>query len=437
MQRAEEEARCMRPMAERKTPIAVVVQRYGEEITGGSEYLARVVAERLAERHDVTVLTTCALDYVTWRNELPPGEQKLNGVRVLRFPTDQERDLAAFNAFAEPLYERPHDDEAEIEFLRRQGPFVPRLIEYLRQARGQFQAVAYFTYLYYPTYWGLRETQERSILIPTAHDEPALRLGIFTHVFTAPRAFVFCSHAEEAMVRERFDLGSRPTWVAGIGVSTPDPLPDVESFRIRYDVRGAYVLYAGRIDAGKGCAEMLDYYVQYRRRVRGSAELILIGRLAMKAPRIPGVRHLGFLRESEKLAAMAGARCLVCPSRYESLSIVLLEGFSLDTPALVNAASPVLLDHCRRSNAGLYYSNAEEFVEALDLLVREKDVRDALGGRGRRYVREQYAWPVVIDRYQRALATVMSEHAIRDERSTIDDHARWQRTAEKPFSRLK
>ena len=53
--------------------LAVVVQRYGLDINGGAELHARYVAEQLARHAEVEVLTTCARDYVTWRNELPAG----------------------------------------------------------------------------------------------------------------------------------------------------------------------------------------------------------------------------------------------------------------------------------------------------------------------------------------------------------------------------
>mgnify|MGYP000125570403 FL=1 len=60
--------------------VAFVVQRYGPDVTGGSEALARAVAERLTATHRVTVFTTCARDYVTWRNELPEGHDRQDGV---------------------------------------------------------------------------------------------------------------------------------------------------------------------------------------------------------------------------------------------------------------------------------------------------------------------------------------------------------------------
>jgi glycosyltransferase involved in cell wall biosynthesis len=388
-------------------PVAIVVQRYGEDVTGGSESLARALAERLAARRPVTVFTSCARDYVTWRNKYPEGGARIAGVEVLRFASGEERDLDGFNAFSDRLYGKPHTEEDEHLWLRRQGPFVPGLVERLRQRKDEFAAVLFFTYLYYPTYWGLKAAPERAILVPTTHDEPALGLRVFEEVFAAPRAFAFLTRAEEALVRSRFAVGERPALVAGMGIEAP-PAPDVEAFRIRHDVRGPYILYAGRIDAGKGCAEMLSFYERHREACRGAAELLLIGRLAMPEPRQPGVRYLGYLSEAEKHAAMAGARAVVCASPYESLSIVLLEAFALGTPGLVNARSPVLKDHCVRANAGLYYTTAEEFSEGLELLAQEEGLRRALGENGRRYVEAEYRWDAVLERYERLIEAVGS-----------------------------
>jgi glycosyltransferase involved in cell wall biosynthesis len=391
----------------RRTSLAFVVQRYGAEVTGGSEALARAVAERLLPFHDVTVFTTCARDYVTWRNELPAGEHEESGVRVRRFPVEEERDLAAFNAFAEPLYRRPRTHEEEIEFLRRQGPAAPSLVEALRAEKDRFAAVVFFTYLYYPTYWGLRAAPERSVLVPTTHDEPPLAFGVYREVFERPRAFAFLTPAEQELVRARFGTGRRPAAVAGMGVDVPVP-GDLAAFRARHGLRGPYALYAGRIDAGKGCAAMLAHHEIYRRGREGAAELVLIGRLAMPEPRQEGVRYLGFLPEEEKATAMAGAAAVVCPSPYESLSIVLLEGLALGTPGLVNAGSAVLKEHCLRSNAGLFYGDGDEYAEALDLLVREEALRAALGANGRRYVDAEYRWSVVLDRWRGLLEAVAS-----------------------------
>jgi glycosyltransferase involved in cell wall biosynthesis len=386
--------------------VAFVVQRYGRAVTGGSESLAREVAERLAADYAITVYTSCAVDYVTWRNELPEGESEEGGVAVRRFPAVAERDLAAFNAYSETLYRGTPSRADELEWLRRQGPEVPALVEALAADADRCHAVVFFTYLYYPTYWGLARAGRRSLLVPTTHDEPPLRFSIYRDVFSRPRALAFLTGPEEELVRSRFELGGRPAAVTGIGID-PWVAGDLEGFRRRHGLERPYALYAGRIDAGKGCAEMVSHYAAYRAG-GGTADLVLIGTLAMELPDVAGVRYLGFLSEEDKRAAVAGASVAVCSSPFESLSIALLEAFAAEVPGLVNARSAVLKDHCLRANAGLFYETADEFAAALDLLVTDGALRRALGASGRRYVDERYRWDAVLDRY-RALIEAAAE----------------------------
>jgi glycosyltransferase involved in cell wall biosynthesis len=385
--------------------VAFVVQRYGVGVAGGSESLARAVAERLGPTHRVTVFTTCALDYVTWRNELPEGRAEENGVTVRRFPVEEERNLAAFNAFSETLYDRPHTREDELQWLRRQGPYVPELVQTLGKEAERYVAVVFFTYLYYPTCLGLRAAPQRAVLVPTAHDEPPLRFELYREVFSLPRAFAFLTSAEERLVRGRFELGTVPAMVAGMGVEVPDAV-DVESLRARHHLDRPWILYAGRIDAGKGCAEMLSFYKRYRRKAAQAPDLVLIGRQALPDIGGKGVRYLGYLPEGEKAAAIAGAQAVVCPSPYESFSIVLLEGMALGVPGLVNARSEVMKDHCLRSDAGLFYEDADEFEEALALLVGQPSLRRALGANGRSYVEQHYRWDIVLGRWRSLLDRV-------------------------------
>ncbi len=154
----------------------------------------------------------------------------MNGVEVRRFPSVSERDLDAFNVLSEPLYRGPRSHDDEIEWLRRQGPEVPALVEALAAEADRFHAVVFFTYLYYPTYWGLKAAPRRSVLVPTTHDEPPLRFSIYDEMFARPRAFAFLTAPEEALVRSRFEIGGRPAAVAGIGIDMPGPA-DTAGFR--------------------------------------------------------------------------------------------------------------------------------------------------------------------------------------------------------------
>ena len=91
-----------------------------------------------------------------------------------------------------------------MEWLKRQGPWVPGLIEYLRRQHQQYDVLVFFTYLYAPTVLGLEIAPARSILVPTAHDEPAIRLEIFKEVFRKPAALCYLTDSERRFVEMQF-----------------------------------------------------------------------------------------------------------------------------------------------------------------------------------------------------------------------------------------
>src|SRR4029079_10157708 len=176
-------------------------------------------------------------------------------------------------------------------------------------------------------------------------------------------------------------------------------------FRRRHRLHGPIVLYGGRIDPGKGCEELIQYFGEYVKE-GGTATLVLMGVKLMSLPEEPYIRFAGLLSDRERLQALEAATVVVCPSPYESLSLLALEALSVGSPILVNARSPVLVEHCVRSNGGLYYADGDEFVECLKLLVGDERLRAAMGRNGRDYVRKNYRWDVVLGKYERVFAKI-------------------------------
>ncbi len=389
--------------------LAVVVQRYGAELNGGAEQHARYVAEHLARHVEVEVLTTCATDYITWRNELDPGVERVNGIPVRRFPVSRERDVDVFSRRSTQVFEEPHSVAAELAWLRSEGPTSPSLINHLRRHGDAYDYCIFFSYRYYHAYHGIRMAGPRAVLVPTAERDPALGLRIFGGSFRRVRALMYNSYEERALINAVSNNDAVPGVVVGIGSEVPAH-PEPQRFRQTTGIEGPVLIYVGRIDENKGCRELFDYFQRYLR-VSPPLTLVLIGNTVMPIPTHPRIRHLGYVTDQEKFDAMAAADLLVMPSQYESLSMVTLEAWALGRPVLANGRCDVLCGQCIRSNGGLYYASYEEFAETLRSIVSSSALRTALGVNGRAYFNAHYTWPVIERKYLDMLDRLNREDA--------------------------
>ncbi len=380
------------------TRVAFVVQRYGLEVSGGAELLCRQVVERLAPSLDIEVLTTCAQDYVTWENAYPAGLDTVNGIPVRRFPNIRTRE-ERFGERSAWLYSHRHSLQDEWDWLEAQGPVAPELLHYIADHRTDYAAMVFFTYIYYPTALGLRLATERALFVPTAHDEPPIYLNIYQALFHAPRAILYNTVEEREFLIDLFGIDYIPGDVVGVGVDVPEQV-DAAAFRQQYGLQVPYVTYVGRISPSKSCDVMIDHFVRYKKSHPGPLTLLLVGRSEIPIPERPDIVTLGFVSDEDKFNAIAAAELFLLPSKLESLSMVFLESLALGTPVLCDGHSPVLRGHCLRSNAGLYYNDYAEFEAALELLLGNQRLRQAMALRGPAYVRRHYTWAQVLEKYQ-------------------------------------
>ena len=377
--------------------IAVAVQRYGADINGGAELHARYIAERLARHAQVEVVTTCARDYVTWRNERPAGVETVNGIPVRRFPVQRERKPGDFGRHSERVFVHRHSIADELAWLDSEGPASRGLVDYLA-GNDAFDWVILFSYRYYHAYHAARRLASKAVLVPTAERDPAVALRIFGPVFRSVRAIMYNSHEERAMIEAASGNSDVPGVVVGVGSEIPER-SDAGRFRKKFGIERPFALYIGRIDENKGCKELFDYYRRYASTFPRGLDLVLIGSAVMTVPNHPRIHHLGFLGDEDKFDALAASDLLIMPSYFESLSMVALEAWAMGKPVLANGRCDVLKGQCIRSGAGLYYESYEEFAEALFALESNGPLHAKLGRNGRDYFREQYTWPVIERKY--------------------------------------
>ncbi len=388
--------------------LGFVIQRYGTEVTGGAESLCRWVAERMQKYFDVEILTTCALDYLTWDNYFPPGKTTVNSVIVHRFPTDSPRDMLKFNVYAKRVFANSQRSLVdELTWIQLQGPLSASLLSYLKDHEDEYDLFIFVTYSYLTTFLGVQLVSQKSLLIPTAHDEPHFHLSIFQPIFHLPQGIIYCTAEEKRLVQRQWRNEQVPCCIAGAGLEStsvedtvaPPYAADDYAADNTFDFPEPYLLYIGRVDVMKGCRELLTFFLRYLDERDADLHLVLLGKQRMEIPDHPNIHAPGFVTNRQKDDAIRGAAFVINPSEYESLSLLILESWQLGTPVLVNGNSEVLVEHCLTSNGGLYYSNYNEFALCVDLLLSNGQLRKALGTHGQQYVEHHYSWGTVEKTY--------------------------------------
>ena len=378
--------------------VAFVVQRCGLEVNGGAESLCLMIAQKMSKYWDIEILTTCALDYITWKNHYTAGVDNIQGVTIRRFPVTQQRDIKAFNRLSDNI--SPRLQQASIEeqeaWMQAQGPFSLEMITYVKNHQHEYDAFIFFTYLYATTYFILPLVAQKAYLAPLAHNEWTIYMNMWDKFFEKPRGFIFNTLEELNFLKARFPKAKLEGPIAGVGIDVPSTC-NPDEFRQKYNINQPFFLYVGRIDPSKGCQELFTYFLNLSKKESASTKLVLLGKPAMPIPKHPDIITLGFVDEQTKWDALAACDLLIMPSPYESLSIVLLEAWSIGKAVLVNGKCDVLVGQCRRAQGGVWYTSEDEFQVAIEIINQE--VRLQLGRQGKKFVENNYRWHSIEQKY--------------------------------------
>lgn len=395
-----------------KKKIGIIVQRYGLDINGGAEYHARLIAEKIAPYFDIEVFTSTAFDYITWEHHYTEEEEIINGIPVHRFKVGKPRDPKIFGDIQEFIFNKEHTIEDELKWLEEEGPYVPDLLETLEQREKEFDYFIFFSYRYYHSYWGLKKFKRKAVLVPTAEHDEVVYLRLFKDLFHLPGAIVYNSHEEKEIIHKVSGNEAVLGDIVGVGSEVPDTF-STQSFRDTFDIQGEYFVYIGRLDENKGVPRLLEYYLRLLEEEDIDLTLVLMGKSVIDIPEHPRIRYLGFMADEDKFNGLKGAEFLVIPSQFESLSMVALEAWAVGKPVVANGRTEVLQGQCRRSNAGLWYTNYEEFKEIVLLLVQNERMKEIMGRNGETFFQTHYAWPVIENKYLKIIEKLEKKCATR------------------------
>ncbi|MBD3363271.1 glycosyltransferase [Candidatus Dojkabacteria bacterium] len=386
-----------------KDKILFVIQRYGADVHGGAEWHCRQIAEKLTDRYKVEVATTKAQDYTTWRNHYKKDIEELNNVLIRRFQNDRER--AKDHSHTEALLRSNVNDlSLNVKWIIDQGPVSSELIEFLKKNHHDYKKVIIFQYLYTISYFAMKVVPaEKIIFVPLAHDEPQVRYPVFRESFRKPEMIVFNSEIEKNLATKTHFIKEKKSVVAGVGIDTMNVnARDITDFKEKYGVDN-YLIFLGRIDPAKRVDILINDFILYKKNYPSDLKLVLVGRKVKEMTKDKDVVETGYVSEKEKYSAIAGCTALVNPSPYESLSLIVLEAFFMKRPIIVNAFCEVLKYHCLKSDGGLWYETHLEFDEVVNYLLENPDISEQMGKNGYKYVKEHYAWDVVMEKWYKVL----------------------------------
>ena len=396
--------------------IAIINQRYGLEVNGGSELYSRQIAERLKAKYEVEVLTSCAVEYVKWSNYYKEGIEDINGVTVRRFKTEHERVPKIFSALDSQMLSNPDaPEELSDQWIEHMGPYCPELVEYVDKHQDEYEAIIVVTYLYYTAVKSIVRIKNKAIFIPTAHQEPFIHFDMYKKVFGAADAFIFLTDEEKELVHSIFHNEDVPYEVCGVGVDVPSEVSE-DRFRKKYSQYNLenYVIYVGRIDEGKDCPRLFKYFMEYKKRNKNNLKLVLMGKAVCDIPKHADIINLGFVTDEDKFDGISGAKALILPSKFESLSISVLEAMTLSRPVIVNGICDVLKGHCIKSNGGLYYKNFFEFEGCVNYILEHPHEYEIMCKNARKYVDDYFQWDDIMLKFDEIIKMLGDKNETKD-----------------------
>ena len=378
--------------------IGIVPARFGPKIVGGAEIVLRHIAEGLQGRGwDVEILTTAATDYFAWENDQPVGVREEDGLTVRRFEAVKSTPGTERSVLGHRMLAGDRLSLTEQERWMNDDVRVPDLYHHLLLHASEYRALVFGPYLFWPSYACSQVAPDKSLLWTCLHDEAAAYQDIYKPLLSGV-AGLFLQTEPEHELAHAIHPQLAPHAVVGCGVEVPESY-DPEGFRQKYGITGPYVLYAGRREGAKGWDELMTHF-SHAVLTRGlDLRLVTMGAGEVRPPAglEDRIIDVGFLPDEDRDDAYAGALAYVQPSRYEAFSRTIMESWLAGRPVVGIAEGGVVKHHVQTSEGGFVYDDADEFAEALAVLVNHPHLADEMGARGRDYVLARYQWDIVLD----------------------------------------
>jgi glycosyltransferase involved in cell wall biosynthesis len=409
-----------------------IVQNYHPAI-GGAELLTQNISVGLIERgHQITVLTSNAPSSEAYINSkvktFPPGIETISGVVVKRLPIVQLPTFVRriFDAIMLAFWQGrlPFNDLIRILWA---GPYIKGLRYEIMNSEADLLVATSFPFLHiYQAFSAARKRCSPFVVIPCTHPMDAW-------AFENPRHYRLLQECQAVITNTSYEkdylisrgVSGEKIHTVGLGI-----YPEHFNRAARGEFRGKYsigdeeriVLFTGRKAEGKGIRLLLRAMKRVWE-VHSGVKLVLAGSatefsrkvIGSEIARFPeGMRrniiNVDDFEESQKDSLYTDCDIFVLPSMVESFGIVFLEAWICGKPVIGCRTGPVVSVITEGQDGLLVrYGNVEELAATIMRLLKDADLRNKLGSKGREKVLERYTWDKIVSKMEAIYQTLIGE----------------------------
>ena len=387
---------------------------------GGTELLVQSVSEELVRQFgdEVTVFTTnCYSGDAFYTPGLPTmstGWEKINGVRVRRFPVYSALSRL-FYPFRPTLRKLRFPGNQYFRTLYN-GPIIPGLGKAIQEMEFDIVMASSFPLLHmYVALKAAHQTRRPCVLAGGLHPDDAWGFQRSMIYRAIQQADHYLAHTEfeRQYVIER---GAQPEKVSTVGLGV-DPTPfeatNPTEAKQRFSLNtGPVVGFIGQIGGHKGVDTLLKAMPLVWQEVP-ETQLLIAGAHTLFADVLEGlirqlppaeqakiVLHYNFTNE-EKPWLFAATDIFVYPSGFESFGIAFVEAWAVKKPVIgcKRGAVPWVID-AGRNGLLVEFQNEKQLAEAILQMLKNPDWACALGKAGYQKMISLYNWPETARRYR-------------------------------------
>jgi glycosyltransferase involved in cell wall biosynthesis len=379
---------------------------------GGAEsHVLHISKELLARQHDLKVYTTDLYMEIPFRH-MDSWNSSVDGVPVKRFKAYSLHGNMHY-VFVPSLTRAILKADVDIIHAHSYGYFQVNAAAFNRKLR----TVPFVLTPHYHPQWSMWGGARRKKL------RRFYDIVFAEKVIQSVDIIIGVSHHEIELMHNAINFDeSRVRYIPnGIDFNKFTPIPSPEPFLKKFDIKGPFVLYVGRLASNKGLMVLVKAAAKV---LKSNPELqfVLVGEdEGMKVKLEKELKSLGIHNkflftghitdEELFLSAFAACEMLVLPSEYEAFGIVLLEALACKKPCVAARVGGVPEALGKENTTGLLveYGDAEGLADALEELHSDPTKRKRFGEVGRKHVKNNFTWPAIVEEIEKVYNKLINQ----------------------------